>query len=268
MKASVIISVYKNIDTLKLVLESLRYQTEKDFEIIISEDGESGVMRKFVDTYNWFCDYQHLTQKDLGWRKNKALNRAIVQAKADWLIFLDGDCLVHKRFVEMHLRFAAPNRLLLGKRVALSPSLSGNLLEGKLMCNQINREVWKRLFVKRGCRHTDEGILIPFCLGKPLRSVRHLIGCNMSFSRSAIVAINGFDEDYVLPAVGEDADIAWRLVANGCKMVSVRNRAIVYHLYHKPNWSDRTENLAIMKSKKENNQIYCVKGIDQYIDGK
>lgn len=44
MKASVIISVYKNVDALRLVLDSLRYQTEKDFEIIISEDGNSDIM--------------------------------------------------------------------------------------------------------------------------------------------------------------------------------------------------------------------------------
>ena len=39
MKASLIISIYKNITDLKVVLDGLVYQTEKDFEIIISEDG-------------------------------------------------------------------------------------------------------------------------------------------------------------------------------------------------------------------------------------
>lgn len=39
MKASLIISVYKNVTFLKAVLGLLKYQTEKVFEIIISEDG-------------------------------------------------------------------------------------------------------------------------------------------------------------------------------------------------------------------------------------
>lgn len=265
MKASVIISVYKNIETLRIVLDSLRYQTEKDFEIIISEDGNSEIMAKFVENYEWFCQYQHLSQEDLGWRKNRALNRAILSAKSEWLIFLDGDCFVHPHFVEMHLKFASSDRLLLGKRVALSLELSQKMLKGTVKVNRFNREIWKRLIIKLGCRHTDEGVYIPFCLDRPLRSVRHLIGCNMSFSKSAIIAINGFDEDYILPAVGEDADIAWRLCANGCKMVSVRNRAIVYHLYHKPNWSDRTENLKIMNRNRQNNQFVCKNGINLHL---
>lgn len=48
MKASLIISVYKNTKFLNVVLESLRYQTENDFEIIISEDGDSDEMRNFL----------------------------------------------------------------------------------------------------------------------------------------------------------------------------------------------------------------------------
>ncbi|MCF0188930.1 MAG: glycosyl transferase, partial [Bacteroidaceae bacterium] len=36
MKATVIVSVYKNTRFLRVVLDSLRWQTEKDFEIIIS----------------------------------------------------------------------------------------------------------------------------------------------------------------------------------------------------------------------------------------
>ena len=111
MKASIIISVYKNTQALYFVLESLRRQTILDFEIIISEDGEDKAMSDFVKNYDWFCEYQHLTQPDVGWRKNRALNRAILAAKNEWLIFIDGDCLVHRRFVEMHLRYAAPNRI-------------------------------------------------------------------------------------------------------------------------------------------------------------
>ena len=65
MKASVIISVYKNVNALRFVLDSLRCQTEKDFEIIISEDGNSDIMFDFVRNYDWFCQYQHITQDDL-----------------------------------------------------------------------------------------------------------------------------------------------------------------------------------------------------------
>ena len=98
-KASIIISVYDNTKSLKVVLDSLKLQTEKDFEIIISEDGQHENMKKFVQAYKFKHDYQHLTQEDIGWRKNKALNNAIRHAKSNWLIFIDGDCVLHRHFV-------------------------------------------------------------------------------------------------------------------------------------------------------------------------
>ena len=261
MKASIIISVYKNVDMLQLILASLRNQTVPVAEVIISEDGEDARMQQFVANYDWFCPYQHLTQPDRGWRKNRALNRAVVAAQNEWLIFIDGDCVLHPRFVEMHMHYAAPNRILLGKRVKLSPSVSQKMLGGNILypCR------WWRLFNK-GCRYADEGIFVPICLDRSLRSTRHLTGCNMSFSREAIISINGFDEEYIKPAVGEDADIDWRFRAKGYEFVSVRNRAIVYHLYHKESWTDQTENLAIMRRKQADKTIYCQKGLDQYLD--
>lgn len=59
--------------------------------------------------------------------KNKALNNAIRHATSDWLIFIDGDCVLHPRFVEMHLRFAGEKVILAGKRVKLDPETSGFL---------------------------------------------------------------------------------------------------------------------------------------------
>lgn len=266
MKASIIISVYKNIEALRLILDSLRCQTVGDFEIIISEDGNDSRMSHFVETYNWFCPYQHLSQDDIGWRKNRALNRAILAAKSDWLIFLDGDCAVHYRFVEMHLHYAAPNRILLGKRVKLSQKLSTRLLSNQLSLNQLSSLMWFFLFCgRRGGRYIDEGLFIPFCLARPLRSTRSLTGCNMSFSREAILSINGFNEDYVRPAIGEDVDIFWRLKAQGYVPISVRNRAIAYHLYHKENWTNQDINKGIMACSREAGQVICLNGLNNHI---
>ena len=115
MKATLIISIYKNIIALQTILRSLRQQTEQDFELIISEDGEDIEVRKFIEQYQFPWTTQHLTQPDMGWQKNKALNRAVLAAQTDWLIFIDGDCVLHPRFVEMHIRYQQDNVLLAGK---------------------------------------------------------------------------------------------------------------------------------------------------------
>ena len=72
MKASLIISVYKNVAALEAVLQSLKRQTEQDVEVIISEDGKDAAMASFIAGYAFPWPMQHLTQADEGWRKERA----------------------------------------------------------------------------------------------------------------------------------------------------------------------------------------------------
>ena len=104
MKATLIISVYKNIPTLKAILESLERQTEQNFEVIISEDGQDEGMAAFVASYPFRWPMQHLTQEDLGWRKERILNKAVMAAHTDWLVFIDGDCVLHPRFMALAIK--------------------------------------------------------------------------------------------------------------------------------------------------------------------
>ncbi|MBQ7191308.1 MAG: glycosyltransferase [Paludibacteraceae bacterium] len=259
-KATVIISVYKNTRALAAVLRSLEKQTEQCFEVIISEDGESTEMKQFVEQYmssrqsKW--DMLHLTQEDICWRKNRALNCAIEAADTDWLIFIDGDCVLHPKFVETHIRYSAEGVVLAGKRVKLNPQLSERLMNGETL------HLLPYLFCKRGCTLVEEGFYLPLA-HYWRRHVRHLTGSNMSMSKKDIKAINGFDENYILPAIGEDFDIEWRLPANGCKIVSVRNLAVQYHLYHKENWVDDSINMQYFNQIKAANQIVCKNGIQK-----
>jgi GT2 family glycosyltransferase len=87
----------------------------------------------------------------------------------------------------------------------------------------------------------------------------------MSFSREAILSINGFNEDYVRPAIGEDVDIFWRLKAQGYVPISVRNRAIAYHLYHKENWTNQDINKGIMACSRGAGQVICLNGLNNHL---
>lgn len=258
MKATLIISIYKNTRALEAVLDSLKRQTEQDIEVILSEDGEDAGMAAFINRYDFPWPMQHLTQADEGWRKEKALNRAVVAAKSDWLIFIDGDCVLHPRFIEWHCRYRQRGVMLAGKRVKLNPELSERYLKGERFC------LFPYLFVRRGCRYVEEAF---YCgLAQWLRRpVKHLVGSNMSMAKADLLAINGFDEHYSLPATGEDYDIEWRMLANGCKMVSLRNLAVQYHLYHKENWDKAVQaiNVDYCRQMQAKNQIYCEKGIQQ-----
>jgi GT2 family glycosyltransferase len=268
-KASLIISVYKDTGSLKVVLDSLRFQTVKDFEIIISEDGEDENMQRFISSYVFGYDYQHLTQEDLGWRKNRALNRAIKAARAEWMIFIDGDCALHPRFVEHHLKLAHEKYILAGKRIKLDPFLSGILKNDPEAILKMQQILLKLLFQpgRKKPGFYEEGIFIDrsgfFGFIPRLRSMNKLKGCNMSFSKSAALAINGFDEDYTLPAIGEDIDLTWRFEGCGFRLRSLRNLAVQYHLYHKENWSSQEINTDKMNGKQLRREYVCRNGLEK-----
>jgi cellulose synthase/poly-beta-1,6-N-acetylglucosamine synthase-like glycosyltransferase len=266
MKASLIISIYNNITFLKVILDSLHFQTEKNFEIIIAEDGENTAVKNFINQYPFEQPYQHLTQIDEGWRKNKAMNAAIRSVKTDWLIFIDGDCVLHPKFIEMHLRFANENTILAGKRVMISAESSLNLIEQRINISQIQSHLLKKVFFsKEKIRHLEESFFISpeslFRLISKIRKQHGLLGCNMSFSKKAIYKINGFDEDYKLPAVGEDADLTWRFDKIGLHVKSIRNLAIVYHLYHDRKWGSPVQNLEIYRKKRFEEIFVCKNGL-------
>lgn len=256
MEATLIISVYKNAKVLRRVLQSLERQTFQDFEVIISEDGQCEEMAELVRTYNWHWPMQHLTQEDCGWRKEMALNRAIMAAKNDWLIFIDGDCVLHHRFIEMHVRYKQKGVMLAGKRIKLSPALSERMMANK------NIYFFPYLFCHCGCRYVEEAF---FCsLARTFRrKVRHLVGSNMSMSREDLIKVNGFDENYVLPACGEDYDIEWRMIEAGCRIVSLRNLAVQYHIWHHENWVQQEENLTYCHEVQARNEYICRNGIEK-----
>jgi cellulose synthase/poly-beta-1,6-N-acetylglucosamine synthase-like glycosyltransferase len=266
-KASLIISVYKNTAFLAAVLHSVEKQTWRDFEVIISEDGESVEMRNFVANLKCSFPVVHLFQPDTGWNKNRALNRAIQAATADWMVFIDGDCVLHPRFMEFHWGLANEKSILAGKRIKLDPETSEDLISNKVDLQSMNRVIRNSSskikgngggFVEEGLFFDPKGFLgfIP-----KLRKMKYLKGCNMSFHRKAIEAINGFDEDYQKPAVGEDADLLWRFLGLGYRLKSLRNLAVQYHLYHKESWTDQEENLKLMKKNQAEKRYVCLNGL-------
>jgi GT2 family glycosyltransferase len=266
-KISLVISVYKNTKELKVILDSIKYQTVLPDEIIISEDGESLEMKTFLAEYCINVPLIHLVQEDKGWRKNIALNRAITAAKNEYLVFIDGDCVHHSKFIQNHRLLAHPNHVLAGKRIKLGIEYSNQLYQTPLpeFQKKIISEIKK--IHKDGVEFYEEGIYLP--LNRITKSIisklgiTSILGSNFSCYKNAIVSINGFDEDYKRPAVGEDHDLVWRFKGLGYQITSIKHFAIQYHLFHKENWTDQTENLNLYNQKVKMKNYICLNGIEK-----
>ncbi|CAM3616775.1 glycosyltransferase [Arcobacter aquimarinus] len=271
MKCSIIISVYKDTDSLDLILDSLSKQTVVPDEIIISEDGNSAEMAEYVanvkDKYN-NLDITHLFQEDIGWRKNIALNRAIIASKYEYLIFIDGDCVPFDDFIENHVKQASKKIVLAGKRVELGEQITKEIRSKKLTVSKLTNNYWLYAIklIKDKTRHLEDilhisykSFLAPFVK----KEVNYIIGCNWSAFKEDILTINGFDETYYLPSVGEDVDLGWRFRGLGIELKSCRYNANLVHLYHKKRFdsSQGIINNAILKKNFDANKFFCDNGI-------
>jgi glycosyltransferase involved in cell wall biosynthesis len=238
IKASIIAAFYKSIDYLKLVLAGFERQTEKNFELIVADDGSSeeigDEIKKLTSHYTY--PIKHIWHEDKGFRKNKILNKAIENSESDYLIFIDADCIPHKAFVEGHLNYANSNTSLTGRRVNLSQKITNRLTEENVLNGFLEKNVFR--LVKDGLFGKSIDVEKGFYLRNKLllkylnRKKRGILGCNFSLFKEDIFKVNGFDERYVNPSIGEDSDLQFRLELLEIKIKSINHAAVQYHLYH------------------------------------
>jgi len=259
MNLTVIISYYKALKNLKIILKALNNQSVNNFEVIISEDDLAQDIVQFLkenrDSYR-FSILHIYQEEDKGFRKNAMLNRAIMCANNNFLAFIDGDCVPHKHFVKAYLKNSGTGYFLSGRAVLLSQSAAQQLLKTE----SVENLKLSKLALSKSDKLKDAIYSPHLSLSTQAPG---LIGRNWGIHKQHLLDVNGFDTDYIRAGIGEDADIEWRLMANGVKRKSVKNKAIVYHIFHPRVYSqaDVDANFKLFDEKKKLNQIKCVRGI-------
>lgn len=268
LKSTVIVSVYKDAVALNIIFMALARQNVSNFEVIVSEDCESTEISEYLKTQNIISNPVHLQQEDRGFRKNRALNRAIVASQTEHLIFIDGDCIPHPGFVNAHQRYREEGICSTGRRVELGPIISTKLRNGHYTIEKLSNPL---LYLINMPSLRNDGIN-DYELGLPLgflqnfialRPIR-LVGCNLACHKNDLYKINGFNEDYEFPGIGEDSDIDWRLKSVGVEIRNVKFSAIQYHLYHERGYGISDANLEILNRTQEQGSYYCEHGIDHH----
>lgn len=269
MKCSLIIMVYNDIKTLSLTFEALKIQTEKDFEVIIADDGSNA---SFVQQLNELIqsapfNVKHIWHEDKGWRKEIVMNKAIVASESNYIIFVDGDCIPHKKFVEEHLKLAKEGTVVAGRRVMLTKEVTESLTPELIASGKMHRYVWPRILwagITGKTNHAEEAIRLTNGTVRKLflhKRRNGLLGCNFSMYKKDILAVNGFDERYLNPAVGEDTDFEARLNRIGIYCRVERHIATMYHKWHVFDHTGESDNYAILDENNKNNVSWTPYGI-------
>ena len=251
---SILLATYNWPQALKQCLESLGTQTDLDFEIIIADDGSTLETKNLIETIQpqFPVEIIHLWQEDQGFRKARILNQAIKVACGEYLVFLDGDCIVQPDFIAQHRALAQAKHLVTGSRVLLNDKLSKELL------------LWSSWDFKKFANH-----LLSYRLSGgvnkywPLKIKlgdgswrnynkfvwRRIKGCNMACWKADALAIGGFD-DTMTGWGHEDADFVFRLQNSGLIRKSGSWSTEVLHLYHRINdQSNAAENARRVREK-------------------
>ena len=236
--ASVIMTTYNAPRHLALALAGLQIQTELNFELHIADDGSTSETSELVEEFMQRAPFPviYSWQQDKGYRKTKILNEAIRKAKADYFIFIDGDCICHKDFIKSHLKYRQQGYYLAGRRVDLGPKVSSMITPEMVLKGELNGPNLKVLLSSLAGDseyfHRSFYVANPF-LRKILKmeKVDDMKGCNFSVDRESLFKINGFDEDYEGYA-REDTDLEKRMQYLGLKIKSLKGLALQYHVWH------------------------------------
>jgi len=272
MNVSIIVTVYKDIVALNLVVESLKLQTYKDFELIIAEDAHNQEMKDYVDSIEGL-NVKHTFQEDNGVQKPRSQNNAILASTGEYLIFIDGDCILSPHFIESHVALAEEGCVLSGRRFNLNAEKTQRIKEKKIDIKRFLEHFWLYNFMQifdresrfeQGIYLDPKGFLYSHFLAKRQRHVK-IIGCNFSAYKSDMIKMNGFDEGYGQSGISDDMDLDWRFEAMGLKVKSCKNAANMFHLYHKsyPRVME-LDNLEKLQKSQSQGKYRCDEGLDKH----
>ena len=268
MPISVIVTTYNRPDALRALLDGLRAQTDRDFEVLVADDGsrDDTGMLVHATARSAPIEIRHVWQEDRGFRAGAARNRATAQAAGDYVVFLDGDCVPRPHFVARHRSLAESGWMVAGNRVLLSEAFTRAALGSGTPLHAWSDAQWQSAH-----RRGDINRTLPL-RHLPLGPLRKLAGgrwqrvrtCNLGVWRTDLQRVNGFDE--VFEGWGyEDSDLAVRLINSGVRRKEGAYATGVLHLWHRE-YDRRAEgdNWTRLQQRIHDRATRAERGLDQY----
>lgn len=260
---SLIVATYNWPEALALVLAAARRQRHVPLEVLVADDGSREPTRALIarEAATFPVPLVHVWHEDTGFRLSAIRNRAIAQARGDYVLQIDGDIMLHEDAVGAHARFAERGSFVQGSRALCSEALTRRLLAGEHiplgpftpgLSNRVNalHAPWLDRLAP-GSRD-------------PMRRIR---GGHIAFWRDDLLRVNGYDERY--EGWGrEDSDLTLRLHRAGVARRNLKFGAVAFHLWHRQASRDAiAHNDAQLAAARDSDIVRAPRGIDQYLTG-
>jgi glycosyltransferase involved in cell wall biosynthesis len=228
------ISTYNWPAALKLCLQSVLSQKVHPDEVVIADDGSGPETKAIIDQFAAKSPFivKHIWQEDKGYRLSEISNKAIAKSSCDYIIQVDGDCLLHPAFIADHLRFAKQNTFVCGTRSMINEDYTTELL-GK---GSLPFPLKTKGHLSKKYNAVYNGLLsaLHYWFQRSRKNYLYVKGCNMAFWKNDLLKVNGYNEDFVGWGK-EDNDLSLRLLNIGAGIRVAKFCAIQYHLHHNEN---------------------------------
>ncbi|MGB0415321.1 MAG: glycosyltransferase [Coraliomargarita sp.] len=241
LKISLNISTYKESEQLSRVLATVARQTRLPEETLVLEDAEWGATESVVESFKQrIPGLRLIQQEDRGFRLARLRNLGLLNSSGSYIVSIDGDMLLHPRFIEDHAKAAQRGFFVQGVRQLLSPKLSRALVDAARVPQGFECVVGR----ETGNKWRWWGIRACWlsCLfSRDYSTCRKVTGSNQAFFREDLFRVNGYDNSF--RGWGEeDQDLAGRLMHSGLRERHLRYAAVAWHLYHPPRPRENHQN--------------------------
>ncbi len=235
MRLSVIVSTYNKPHFLERVLAGYAAQTDRDFELLVADDGSGpeteALVRRTRDATA--LRLVHVWHEDRGFRKSEILNRAIAASAGDYLVCTDGDCIPRRDLVATHRALARPGRYLAGGYLKLPAEVSARITVDDVLSGRVAELRWLRAHGWRPGRRAlrlGGSRALGALFDRLTPTAAHFHGNNASAWRDDLYRVNGFEGR--MGYGGLDRALGYRLENAGVRGLQVRHRAVALHLHH------------------------------------
>jgi glycosyltransferase involved in cell wall biosynthesis len=261
MRVSLIIATYNWPESLILALRSIEKQTIAPEEVVIADDGSTAETKEIIDKFQKDSDLNiiHSWQEDNGFRVAKSRNKAIAKSCGNYIILIDGDIILHPKFVQDHVNNAKVGYFMQGSRVLLSQDITEQII----ISNRISFSFFSKGM--KGRKNSIHSNFLSKIFSTKKNYLRGIKTCNIAFFRQDFINVNGFNNEF--EGWGrEDSEFVVRLFNTGINRKNLRFNAIQYHLWHKDNDRKHLDyNNQLLQNSINQKLKVCKKGINKYI---
>ena len=244
-KVSVIIATFNRAESLRSCLESLIRQTYKNFEVIIVDGGSIDNTKEVINLFSKELDIALITERrlwlslvrDLGWRN----------ARGEIISWIDDDVVVTDNWIEEVIKVFNISHDIGGvSGPTIIPKDRLDYRDIFILHNDKKGILWKiiakiyRDFFLEGkpyaigqifrCGAWSPGSNFVSCLNLDgLTNVDYLEACNMSFRKSLVERVDGFDQNFRSVSEWCEVDLSFKIRKLGYRLV-FNPKAVIHHI--------------------------------------